>query len=182
VSNAEHEVRVRRLEPRDDRSGFRSGNIDLDRFFQRYAGQNQFRHHVGTTYVAVQGDHITGFVTVSSGEMVAEKLTKSLRKHLPAYPLPILRLARLAVDERFQGHGIGRLLLRAMLGLALEMRDRVGCIGIVVDAKPDAVDFYSTLGFKPVELISGSLGDRPEPVAMFLPIGQIAAAVKAATD
>jgi GNAT superfamily N-acetyltransferase len=182
VSNAEHEVRVRRLEPRDDRSGFRSGNIDLDRFFQRYAGQNQFRHHVGTTYVAVQGDHITGFVTVSSGEMVAEKLTKSLRKHLPAYPLPILRLARLAVDERFQGHGIGRLLLRAMLGLALEMRDRVGCIGIVVDEKPDAVDFYSTLGFKPVELISGSLGDRPEPVAMFLPIGQIAAAVKAATD
>lgn len=181
MSNAEHEVRVRRLEPRDDRSGFRSGNIDLDRFFQRYAGQNQFRHHVGTTYVAVQGDHITGFVTVSSGEMVAEKLTKSLRKHLPAYPLPILRLARLAVDERFQGHGIGRLLLRAMLDLALEMRDRVGCIGVVVDAKPDAVDFYSTLGFKPVELISGSLGDRPEPVAMFLPIGQIAAAVKEAT-
>lgn len=182
MSNADHEVRVRRLEPRDDRSGFRSGNIDLDRFFQRYAGQNQFRHHIGTTYIAVQGDHITGFVTVSSGEMVAEKLTKSLRKHLPAYPLPILRLARLAVDERFQGHGIGRLLLRAMLDLALEMRDRVGCIGIVVDAKPDAVDFYSTLGFKPVELISGSLGDRPEPVAMFLPIGQIVAAVKEATD
>ena len=181
MSNSEREVRVRRLEPRDDRSGFRSGNIDLDRFFQRYAGQNQFRHHVGTTYVAVQGDHITGFVTVSSGEMVAEKLKKSLRKRLPAYPLPILRLARLAVDERFQGHGIGRLLLRAILELALEMRDRVGCIGVVVDAKPDAVDFYSTLGFKPVELISGSLGDRPEPVAMFLPIGQIAAAVKEET-
>jgi len=182
VSNTLHEVRVRRLEPRDDRSGFRSGNIDLDRFFQRYAGQNQFRHHVGTSYVAVQGDHITGFVTVSSGEMVAEKLTKSLRARLPAYPLPILRLARLAVDERFQGHGIGRLLLRAMLDLALKMRDRVGCIGVVVDAKSDAVDFYSTLGFKPIGLISGSLGDRPEPVAMFLPIGQIAAAVKEATD
>ena len=182
MSNVEREVRVRRLEPRDDRSGFRSGNIDLDRFFQRYAGQNQFRHHIGTTYVAVQGGQITGFVTVSSGEMVAEKLTKSLRKRLPAYPLPILRLARLAVDERFQGHGVGKLLLRAILELALEMRDRVGCIGIVVDAKPDAVDFYSTLGFTPVALISGSLGDRPEPVAMFLPIGQIAAAVKEATD
>ena len=182
MSNTEREVRVRRLEHRDDRSGFRSGNIDLDRFFQRYAGQNQFRHHVGTTYVAVQGDHITGFVTVSSGEMVAEKLAKRLRKRLPAYPLPILRLARLAVDERFQGHGIGRLLLRAMLELALEMRDRVGCIGVVVDAKPDAAEFYSTLGFTAVELISGSLGDRPEPIAMFLPIGQIAAAVKEATD
>jgi len=181
VTNAEREVRVRRLEPRDDRSGFCSGSIDLDRFFQRYAGQNQFRHHVGTTYVAVQGDHITGFVTVSSGEMVAEKLTKSLRKHLPAYPLPILRLARLAVDERFQGHGVGRLLLRAMLELALEMRDRVGCIGVVVDAKLDAVAFYSAFGFEAIELVSGALGDRPEPVAMFLTIGQIAAAVKGAT-
>ncbi len=182
MSNAKLEVRVRRLEPRDDRTEFRSGNIDLDRFFQRYAGQNQFRHHIGTTYVAVQGDRIVGFVTVSSGEMVAEKMAKNLRRRLPSYPLPILRLARLAVDERYQGHGIGRLLLRAMLELALDMRDRVGCIGVVVDAKADAIAFYSSLGFKPIDLVSGALGDRPEPFAMFLPIGQIAAAVKEARD
>jgi len=178
VSNGEHEIHIRRLEPRDDRSGFRSGNIDLDRFFQRYAGQNQFRHHIGTTYVAVQGEHITGFVTVSSGEMAAEKLSEPLRRHLPSYPLPILRIARLAVDERFQGHGIGRLLLRAMLELALDMRNRVGCIGAVVDAKSDAVAFYSSLGFRPIELVGGDLGDRPEPVAMFLPIRHIEAAAK----
>jgi GNAT superfamily N-acetyltransferase len=180
LPDASLEVRVRRLEPRDDRTVVRSGNIDLDRFFQRYAGQNQFRHHIGTTYVAVQGDQIVGFVTVSSGEMVAEKLAKSLRRRLPSYPLPILRLARLAVDERFQGHGIGRLLLRAMLELALEMRDRVGCIGVVVDAKPDAITFYSSLGFKPIDPINGALGDRPEPIALFLPIGLIAAAVSVA--
>jgi len=182
VSNAKLEVRVRRLEPRDDRTEFRSGNIDLDRFFRRYAGQNQFRHHIGTTYVAVQGDRIVGFATVSSGEMVAERLTKKLRQRLPAYPLPILRLARLAVDERYQSHGIGRLLLRVVLELALDMRDRVGCIGVVVDAKPDAITFYSSLGFKPIDLISGTLGDRPEPVAMFLHTGRIAAAVKEARD
>jgi GNAT superfamily N-acetyltransferase len=114
--------------------------------------------------------------------MVAEKLAKYLRRRLPAYPLPVLRLARLAVDERCQGHGIGKLLLRAMLELALEMRDRVGCIGVVVDAESDAVAFYSSLGFKPMDLISGALGDRPEPVAMFLPIGQIAVAVEEATN
>ncbi len=173
MSNAEQEICIRRLEPRDDRSGFHSGNIDLDRFFQRYAGQNQFRHHIGTTYVAVQGNHIAGFVAVSSGEMVADRLSKALRRRLPSYPLPIIRIARLAVDERYQGHGIGRLLLRAMLALALEMRDRAGCIGVVVDAKPDAVAFYSTLGFKTIELVSGALGDRPEPIAMLLPIQQI---------
>lgn len=63
-----------------------------------------------------------------------------------------------------------------MLELALEMRDRIGCIGVVVDAKPDAVPFYSSLGFTAISLLGGALGDRPEPVAMFLPIGQIAAA------
>jgi GNAT superfamily N-acetyltransferase len=178
VSNAKQAIGIRRLEPRDDRSEFHSGNIDLDRFFQRYAGQNQFRHHIGTTYVAVQGEHITGFVTVSSGEMVAERLSKALREQLPSYPLPILRIARLATDERFQGQGIGRLLLRAMFELALEMRDRVGCIGVVVDAKADAVAFYSSLGFNTIELVSGALGDRPEPVAMFLPIRQIEAAAR----
>ncbi len=65
-----------------------------------------------------------------------------------------------------------------MLELALEMRDRVGCASVVVDAKPGAVFFYSALGFKTVELISGALGDRPEPVAMLLPIGQIEAAMR----
>lgn len=177
MSEAEREIRIRRLEPRDDRSGFHSGNIDLDRFFQRFAGQNQFRHHIGTTYVAVQGEHITGFVTVSSGEMIAESVSKALRKRLPSYPLPILRIARLAVDERFQNHGIGRLLLRAMLELALEMRNRAGCIGVVVDAKPEVVTFYSSLGFETIELVGGALGERPDPIAMFLPIRQIETAV-----
>lgn len=177
MNSASREVHVRRLEPGDDRSDFRSGSIDLDRFFQRYAGQNQFRHHIGTSYVAVQGGRLAGFVTVSSGAMVAEKLAKSLRRRLPAYPLPILRIARLAVDERFQRQGIGRLLLRVMLELAVKMRDRVGCVGVVVDAKPDAVTFYSSLGFKPIDLVSGALGDRPEPTAMFLSIRQVAAAM-----
>ena len=178
MSDENQDVRVRRLEATDDRSGFRCGKIELDRFMHRFAGQNQFRHHIGTTYVAVLGEQIIGFVTVSGGEMVMETLNKKLRRRLPAYPLPIMRLARLAVDERFQGHGIGRLLLRAMLELALEIRDRIGCVGVVVDAKPESVAFYSDLGFTAIDLTSGALGDRPVPVAMFLPIGQIAAAAK----
>jgi len=94
----------------------------------------------------------------------------------PFYPLPILRVARLAVDERFQGHGIGRFLLRAALELALEMRGRAGCIGVAEDAKPQATAFYAALGFEAMELLGGALSDRPEPVSMFLPMCQVAAA------
>jgi GNAT superfamily N-acetyltransferase len=167
-------VKVRRLESDDDRETFRSGNIDLDRFFVRYAGQNQFRHHIGTTYVAVDTtDVITGFATVTASEISVRALPSSTRKQLPRYPIPVLRLARLAVDRRFQGKGVGSLLLRSVLALARQMSDEIGCVGVLVDAKPEAVSYYERLGFFALEGLVGQLGDRPEPLPMFLEIGAI---------
>lgn len=168
-------LQVRRLEPDDDRSGFSSGNVDLDRFFLGYAGQNQFRHHIGTTYVAVDPSGIiAGFATVSASSVAPGVVRGTTAKRLPRYPIPVLRLARLAVDERARGKGVGSLLLRSVFALALQMADQVGCAGIVVDAKPDAVAFYERLGFVPLEPIAGQLGDRPEPRPMFLELAQLA--------
>jgi len=93
-----------------------------------------------------------------------------MRRRLPGYPLPILRLARLAVDERAQGLGVGRALLRHVLDLALDQRDSLGCIGVVTDAKPDAVSFYARYGFEPLEGVrEGALHGGATPV--FLPLG-----------
>jgi GNAT superfamily N-acetyltransferase len=171
------EVVVRALGRSDDRSSFTCGNLDLDRFFRRFAGQNQFRHHIGTTHVAVECSSILGFVTVSPGELTADTLDPEVRKGLPDYPLPILRLSRLAVDTQAQGRGIGKLLLRFSLQLALELRHRFGCVGVVVDAKPDAVAFYRKLGFRPLATLQGTLGERPMPVPMFLSMRAIVASV-----
>ena len=108
------EAEIRALQPDDDRAGFNSGDPDLDRFFQKYAAQNQFRHHVGTTYVAVIDRIIAGFATVSAASIRVEDIPETLRRRLPRYPLPVLRLARLAVDQRRQQQGIGRQLLRTV--------------------------------------------------------------------
>jgi GNAT superfamily N-acetyltransferase len=166
-------IAVRRLRADDDRSRFRSGNIDLDRFFQRFAGQNQFRHHVGTTYVAVEDGAILGFATVAPSEIAVDGLPENRRKHLPRYPLPVLRLARVAADEEARGRGVGATLLRAVFTLALQMADDFGCVGVVVDAKPDAIAFYEKLGFVPLQTRAGQLGDRPEPLPMFLELGAV---------
>ena len=171
-------MEIRLLRESDDRSRFRCGDIDLDRFLQRYAGQNQFRHHVGTTYVAVQAERILGYVTVAPGQVEIDDLPASLRRRLPNYPLPVLRIGRLAVDESVRGQGIGGLLLRFALQLAVRLGREFGCVGVVVDAKPDAVSFYEKLGFMPLETLEGQSEARPAPTALFLTIREIEAAGK----
>ncbi len=168
-------MEIRRLARADDRSSFRSGNDDLDRYFRRYAGQNQFRHHLGTTYVAMEAGKIVGFATVSATQLVAAEFPADLGPGLPRYPLPALRLARLAVAEDAQGHGVGLAMLLYVLKLAHEMAELVGCVGVVVDAKPEAVDFYARFGFRPLSTRTGRLGDRPEPIPHFLELGAIPA-------
>jgi GNAT superfamily N-acetyltransferase len=161
-------MEIRALREDDDRSRFRSGDADLDRFFQRFAGQNQFKHYVGVTYVAVEEESILGFATITAGQVEIENLPAPLRKKLPRYPLPVLRMARLAVDESARGQGLGRLLLRFVLKIASRMGREYGCIGVVVDAKPRAVEFYAKMGFIPLEAVEGRSDARPQPLPMFL--------------
>ncbi len=174
VKNRGQAIEIRRLEPSDDRSDFRSGEQDLDLFFHKYAGQNQFRHHIGTTYVAVARNEIVGYVTVSSCHISADDLPASKKRRLPCYPLPVLRLARLAVVESMRARGVGLALLKAVFIVARKMEKLAGCVGILVDAKPDAVEFYKRFGFEIIDdVIEGILDVRPVPVPMFLPLGRI---------
>ena len=89
----------------------------------------------------------------------------------PAIPCRCSAWARLATDDRTRGRGVGTVLLRAVLLLARHMSRDFGCAGVVVDAKPEAVDFYSKYGFFELETVRGRSGTRPEPTAMFLEIG-----------
>jgi GNAT superfamily N-acetyltransferase len=161
-------MEIRALREADERSPFRSGDPDLDRFFHRFAAQNQFRHFVGVTYVAVEDGRILGFATVAPGHVEIEGLPVSARRTLPRYPLPVLRLARLAVDLPVQGQGLGGQLLRFVLQLAIRMAADFGCAGVVVDAKRGAVEFYAKHGFIPLEVVHGQADARPRPTAMFL--------------
>ena len=171
-------VEIRPLRRQDDRSGFASGQPALDRFFKHYAGQNQFKYGIGTTCVAVVSETIAAFATVTAGAIERQTLPDArLRKRLPAYPLPVLRLARLAVDQRAQGAGFGKAMLRHVLQLAVAQRQSLGCVGVVTDAKADAVSFYEAMGFIPLEGVDeGALLGDPTP--MFLEMGTILEAMK----
>ena len=170
-------IELRPLAKDDDRSGFSCGQPDLDRFFEHYAGQNQFKLHLAVTYVAAVEARIVGFATVAASSIERASVPSArLRKRLPGYPLPVLRLGRLGVDTRAQGLGIGKALLRHVLALAVKQSDRIGCIGVVTDAKAEAVSFYQGLGFVPIEGVREGLL-HGEPLPMFLAIDTIAAAL-----
>lgn len=168
---------IRALSRDDDRGGFSCGQPDLDRFFQHYAGQNQFKLHLAVTHVALVKSRVVGFATVAPCSIERATIPNArLKKRLPSYPLPALRLARMGVDVRAQGFGLGQALLRYVLRLAVEQRNRLGCPGVLTDAKPETVRFYERLGFRRLEGVREGLLIS-EPLPMFLGIETIAAAL-----
>lgn len=169
-------MEIRALRQSDDRSAFQSGDEALDRFFHRFAGQNQFRHYLGVTYVAVDGGHILGFATVAPRHLEIDDLPERTRTKLPRYPVPVLGLARLAVHQSARSTGIGAQLLRFVNKLAAKMAEEFGCAGVVVDAKAGAEEFYAKFGFTPFDPLEGQSEARPRPTMMWLPIQAIKAA------
>jgi GNAT superfamily N-acetyltransferase len=157
-------MRIELLAAQHRREGFDCGEPALNDFLRRQAGQQQ-RKGFGKTYVALADDgvNVVGFVTVSAGQVAAEQLPPGLK--LPRYPVPMLRIGRLAVDRRNQGQGIGQDLLAFALRLALEFSQRVGLYAVVVDAKHDkAGAFYRRLGFVPT---------LDNPLCLFLPLSTL---------
>ncbi len=172
-------IEIRKLQKSDNRDNFSSGNIEIDRFFKKFAGQNQFKHRIGVTYIAkdLEKQKIVGYITISIGSLKIEGLKYKDFKKFPKYPLPILRIARLGVDKVYQNRGIGKKLLKYIFYLALELEEKFGCIGIFVDAKEDAIDFYKKFGFEIIPVVAGNLPTRPKQTIMYLSLETIHKAI-----
>lgn len=134
---------VRRLDARDDRASFRCGDEALDRFFAQQAGQGLERA-LSATYVLAEQDRIVGFVTVTPQTVLGKDLGIP---RLPPAGVPALLLARMGIALDCQGRGLGGTLVAKAMSLSLAMADQVGCVALVVDAKPSAHGFYERLGF-----------------------------------
>ena len=154
------------LDPtRHHRKGFRCGEPALDRFLNQHAYQNM-RRGVSQTFVLVPGDtpaEIAGFYTLAPAEICLADLQPGDAKPLPPYPVPCFRMGRLARDLRWQGQGLGPLLLGLAVQRCLVAQRSVGGYALVVDAKnATAAAFYGHHGFRPFQ-------DTPH--SLYLPLG-----------
>jgi GNAT superfamily N-acetyltransferase len=141
--------RIEKLRPDHNAEGFDCGREELNRYLLRYAWQNQ-QAGASQTYVGLVGDVIAGYHSLAVGHVIHERAPVRLSKGLARYAIPIMLLARMAVDRRWQAQGVGKALLRDALERTLQAADIAGIRAFVVHAKDEkAKRFYEYFDFIP---------------------------------
>ena len=128
---------------------FDCGQVALNKYLQEYALQNHLNGSA-RTYVATRGKSILGYYTLAFGSVFHDAVPPRVRKGLGRYPIPVLLLARLAVDQKAQGQGLGKALLKDALFRTLQASEIAGLRALLVHAKDqNAAAFYHQYGFEP---------------------------------
>jgi ribosomal protein S18 acetylase RimI-like enzyme len=155
-------MRILPLTGNHDRREFDCGRPELNNWLHQVARQHQDKG-LSKTFVATQEDEparICGYYALTLAELENRHLPTDWRKKLPRR-IPGVRLGRLAVDRRFQGKGLGELLLVDALTRAQRIYQEAGGIGLFVDAIDEqAVGYYQHFGF---------LLTPDNPLLLFLP-------------
>lgn len=156
--------RVAPLAAAHDRTPFLSGTIPLDDYFQRQVTQD-VRRRVTACFVALTHEQrVVGYYTLAATSLLLSDLPSSIGKKLPRYPsVPAVRMGRLAIDQNFQGQGLGGAMLADALDRAVN--SEIAAYAFVVDAKDEpAASFYLHHGFI-------ALPDTP--LTLFLPLATV---------
>ena len=143
---------VELLDPRRHaRAGFACGEPTLDKYLKQQAAQHH-RDGIATTHVlvdAAQPDRILGYYTLSAAQGLLTDLQASDRRRLPRYPVPAVRMGRLAVATDERGKGYGDFLLAHAVARCVGLRAQLGVRLLLVDALHDkAAAFYRAYGFR----------------------------------
>jgi GNAT superfamily N-acetyltransferase len=130
-------------------SEFDCGRTPLNEFLARYALQNQSSGGA-RTYVLLRVDRVIAYYSLAPASVSPEHAPARVTKGQGRYPVPVILMARFAVDRSEQGQGLGRSLFRDALRRALAGAEAIGGRAFLVHAKDDeARAFYSKFGMEP---------------------------------
>jgi GNAT superfamily N-acetyltransferase len=127
---------------------FRSGVEPLDDWLKRRARHNEAGGG-SRTFVLCAGQRVVGYYSLAAGSLLPNAATGQVRRNMPN-PVPVILLGRLAVDQAWQGKGLGGDLLHDAVLRALSAGEVVGVRAMLVHAiSAEAKAFYEKLGFHP---------------------------------
>lgn len=140
----------RRLTAQDEVDEFSCGQPDLDDWLKRFALVNQ-RANMTTVWVTCSAGKVVGYYALATGGVERAQAPDRVTRGVPAHPIPVVLLARLAVDSSAQGRGLGRMLLRDALIRVANAADEVGIRALLIHAKDESArEFYmSCAEFEP---------------------------------
>lgn len=140
---------IRKLAATDVVAEFDCGSLALNQYLQRYALTNQ-KAHSAQTYVCCAAGRVVGFYSLAVGAVSPDEATPRVTKGLARHPVPVMLLARLAVDQSCQRQGLGQALLKDALLRTLQAADIAGIRSLLVHAKDDAArQWYESWEFEP---------------------------------
>jgi len=127
---------------------FDCGKEELNRFLIRQAWNNQ-QAHSAQTYVLAKDLRVLGYYSLAAGSVTHDAATERVKKGLARYPIPIILLARLAVDVSIPGKGVGSALLKDALLRTAQAAETIGARALLVHAKDDeARTFFEHFNFE----------------------------------
>jgi len=140
---------IRQFNKLADRTEFDCGQTDLNDYIQHYAAQD-IKRNIARVFIVTPVDSditLAGFYTLSAGSISCSELPDSIAKKLQRYPIPVAILGRLAVDLKYQGQGLGSIILADACQRVANASKTLAVAGIVVYAKDSAAEFYRHFGF-----------------------------------
>lgn len=151
---------------------FDCGVSELNEYLKKYARQNH-KKGIAKTFVAIPeagNGEVSGYYSVSMAEIKRESLPENYSRGLPRYPVPAMRVGKLAVAQLMQGRGLGEELLIECFRRAVRLSSEVGIFGVTVDAlNEQAKEFYLKYGFIPL---------HNDGLSLFMPIATISRVVE----
>lgn len=145
-------MQVERLGDEHDLAGFGCGNKSLDDWLRLHALENQSRNLSRTFVLIDDGGAVAGYYALSMGGVAKDELPRRLGRGLPGYQIGMVLLARLAIDTRYQGEGLGRDLMVDAILHAAAAGQHAAARFIAVDPIDDSARaFYSRFGFTDIE-------------------------------
>jgi GNAT superfamily N-acetyltransferase len=137
--------------------GFDCGKASLDDWLIRRARQAQTSGSA-KTFVVADGRRVAGYFSLAVGQVDSVEAPERIRKGMGQYPIPVILLARLAVDRAYQGQGIGVGMLQDAIRRTLMIAEQAGIRALLthpIDAEAEA--FYRRFGFVPSPVREGQL-------------------------
>ena len=155
--------------------GFDCGRASLNAWLARYARQAAAVGSARTCVILdAQQARVVGYYALTAAGLERDSATARIVKGMPQYPIPVVLLARLAVDLSVAGRGLGAWLLRDAMMRTLAAAETIGVRAMLVHAiDQDAAGFYLRHGLE---------ASPTEPRHLMILIKDIAASLNAVSQ